>query len=258
MKLRRDDRVFRALADPRRRRMLDLLRERPGLSATELAERFPFSRVAVVKHLDVLERGGLVSRRRRGKSVALYVDDAPVQDVLSRRLEACAPLWAHRLADLKDRLEKESPRMPSPESRVYVVYIRTTKEALWDAITRPEMTRRYFFSTDLRSTLKPGAPIEYVLKDPAGKEHVPVVGEVLEVVPHRRLVHTFRFPAMPDAPTRVAYDLEPAGAGTMKLTVTHDGFEGETKTWREVGGGWPQVVSALKTLLETGEDLAID
>src|SRR5947207_15906650 len=80
----RDDRMFRALADARRRRMLDLIRARPGVCATDLAPMFPFSRIALLKHLRVLEAGGLLRRRRRGKTKALYVREAPLDRLRAR------------------------------------------------------------------------------------------------------------------------------------------------------------------------------
>jgi uncharacterized protein YndB with AHSA1/START domain/DNA-binding transcriptional ArsR family regulator len=258
MKPRREDVVLRALSVPSRRKIIDLLRARPGRTASELAADFPFSRVALTKHVRVLERGGLVAGRREGRERRLFVQEAPLAEALAKGLERCAPLWTERLLSLKTRLEGKERSMAESPRHVYVVYIRTTAEKLWEALTTPEETKRFYFGTEVRSRLEPGAPIEYVLTDASGKERVPVVGEVVEVVPNRRLVHTFRFPSNPDEPTRVTYEIEPAGAGTVKLTLTHDGFAGETKTWKEVGGGWPQIVSALKTLLETGQELEID
>src|SRR5262245_12439482 len=255
MSRRADDRVFRALADPSRRRMLELLRAHPGMHASALAKRFAFTRIAALKHLRVLEDGGLVTRRREGKCVALYADHAPLTSALERRLAACAPGWEERLRALQLSLEKEAPPMAAGPRHVYVVYIRTTPAKLWDAITRPEWTRRFFFGTDVKSTFAAGSPIEYVLKDPAGRTIVPVTGEVIECDPPKRLVHTFRFGNLADAPTRVTYEIEPAGEGVVRLTLTHDGFDGETPTWKEVGGGWPRVVSSLKSLLETGTPL---
>jgi uncharacterized protein YndB with AHSA1/START domain/DNA-binding transcriptional ArsR family regulator len=256
MKRRADDRVFRALADPNRRRMLELLHEHPGMHASALAKRFAFTRIAALKHLRVLEGGGLVTRRREGKCVALYAQHAPLAAALERRLAACAPGWEQRLRGLKQSLE-EGPEMADRPRHVYIVYIRTTPAKLWDAITRPEMTRCFFFGTDVKSTFAAGSPIEYVLKDPGGRTIVPVTGEVIECDPPRRLVHTFRFGKLGDAPTRVTYEIEPAGDGVVRLTLTHDGFEGETPTWKEVGGGWPRVVSSLKSLLETGTPLPV-
>src|SRR5262245_55482413 len=124
MKAESGDHIFEALSDPHRRRLLELVRTEPGVSATELAARFPFSRVAVIKHLRILERGGLLTRARVGKSVGLYVDDEPLRETLARELERCAPWWTQRLIDLKETLEREAPPMTSLLKHVYVVYIR--------------------------------------------------------------------------------------------------------------------------------------
>lgn len=258
MSRRADDRVFRALADPSRRRMLDLLREKPGIHASALAKRFAFTRIAALKHLRVLENCGLVTRRREGKCVALYAEHASLTAALERRLAACAPGWEQRLRSLQYDLEKEAPAMSAAPRHVYVVYIRTTPAKLWAAITRPELTRQFFFGTDVKSTFAAGSPIEYALTDPNGRTIVPVTGEVLECDPPRKLVHTFRFANLADAPTRVTYEIEPAGEGVVRLTLTHEGFDGETPTWKEVGGGWPRVVSSLKSLLETGTSLPVE
>jgi uncharacterized protein YndB with AHSA1/START domain len=190
-----------------------------------------------------------------GRAVEIRVDETPLADALERTLAACRPLWTQRLSGLKAELEREGSPMGSSPRHVYVTYIRTTPERVWESLTRPEMTRQFFFGTDVKCRFEPGAPIEYVVRTPDGREMAAVSGEVVEVVPLKRLVHTFRFPRMPDAPTRVVYEIEPAGEGIVKLTLTHEGFDGETRTWREVGGGWPRVVAALKTLLETGTPL---
>jgi uncharacterized protein YndB with AHSA1/START domain/DNA-binding transcriptional ArsR family regulator len=251
------DKVFSALADPSRRRMLDMLRKRPGLTSSALADQFPFSRIAVIKHVQVLERGGLVTRRRDGKSVGIFPTVELPAKAVADWLATCQPLWVQRLRDLKTELERPERPMPNEPCHVYVTYIRTKPELLWAAITRPEITCRYFFGTSIRSTLAPGAPIEYMLRGEDGAEMTAVAGEVLEVEPPRRLVHTFRFPHLPDAATRVTYEIEVVDAETVKLTLTHDGFDGVTPTHREVGGGWPRVLSSLKSLLETGTPLDV-
>jgi len=254
---RAQDEIFSALADRNRRRMLDLVRRRPGLTASDLAGHFPFSRIAVVKHVQVLERCGLVARRRAGRCVNIFPTLEDPTQTVADWLAACHPRWVQRVRDLKTELERPEAPMTAQPRHVYVTYIRTSPERLWEALTRPEHTCRYFFGTSIRSALAVGARIEYVLRDPSGKEMTPVVGEVLEIDPPRRLVHTFRFPHMPDAATRVAYDIEAVDAETVKLTLTHEGFDGDTKTYREVGGGWPRVMSSLKSLLETGTPLDI-
>src|SRR5690242_8857128 len=109
------DHVFRALADPSRRRILELLRDEPGLNASDLAARFPFSRVAVVKHVAVLERGGLVVRRRAGRSVGIFPATQGAADAAAEWLASCRPFWTQRLRDLKADLERQEPPMPTPK-----------------------------------------------------------------------------------------------------------------------------------------------
>ncbi len=135
---------------------------------------------------------------------------------------------------------------------MFEVSIRTTPEQLWEAITKPEFTRRYARGTDVESTWLPGAPIRY--RDGNGCIHVD--GVLVEVVYARKLVQTWLFvehaEARRDRPSRVTWEIQPMG-DTCKLTVTHDDFDGETKTYEMAGRGWPTLLSDLKTLVETGE-----
>jgi uncharacterized protein YndB with AHSA1/START domain/predicted transcriptional regulator len=256
MKEPASDAVFRTLADPSRRRMLDLLKARPGLTVGELGEYFEFSRFAVMKHLRILERNGLVVPRREGKTKRLYLNAVPIQMIYDRWISQYSALWASQLTSLKYELEGEDQPMTAAVAQlqhVHVVHIRTTPEKLWAAITRPEFTRQYYHGTDITSDWKVGSKIEYLLpKD--GKMEVAVTGKVLEFAPHRRLAHTFSFPSTGDEPTKVTYDLEPIGE-MVKLTMTHEGFAGETKTYRGIKGGWGPIFDGLKSLLETGKAL---
>jgi uncharacterized protein YndB with AHSA1/START domain/predicted transcriptional regulator len=250
------DAVFRALADPSRRRMLDLLKATPGLTVGELGERFEFSRFAVMKHLRILERVGLVVPRREGKTKRLYLNAVPIQTIYDRWISQYSALWASKLTSLKYELEAEDRPMPAVAQlqHVHVVHIRTTPEKLWEALTRPELTRLYFHGTDVVSDWKVGSRIEYLLPGEGGKMEAAVTGEVLEITPHRRLVHTFSFPSNGDEPTRVTYELEPVG-NMVKLTMTHEGFAGETKTYQGIRNGWTPIFDGLKSLLETGKAL---
>lgn len=135
-------------------------------------------------------------------------------------------------------------------------FIRTTPEELWDALTTPEATRLFYHGLAVESDFRPGSGIRY-LSEQEG-ERVPVIrGDILEVEEGRRLVHTFAFTDSDDAPTRVEYDIEQLGGGVTRLRVVHDGFQGETDTFTTTRTGWPLIFSGLKTLLETGEPLAI-
>lgn len=139
---------------------------------------------------------------------------------------------------------------------VYEIYIRTTPEALWSAITDPAFTRRYFFETSVESTWEPGA--RYVHRAPSGE--LTIDGTVVEIDPPRRLVQTFSCPAKQetrgDRPSRVTWLIEQHGEA-CKLTLIHDDFDTETATFKSVGPGWNTVLSGLKTLIETGRPLLI-
>ena len=255
MKSPSDDIVFRALADPSRRRMLDLLKATPGLTVGGLGDHFEFSRFAVMKHLKILEGVGLVVPRREGKTKRLYLNAVPIQTIHDRWISQYSALWTSRLTSLKYELEGEDRPMPAVAQlqHVHVVHIRTTPEKLWEALTRAELTRKYFHGTDVVTDWKVGSKIEYLLEKD-GKKEVAVTGKVLEFTPHRRIVHTFSFPSNDDEPTKVTYELEPVG-DMVKLTMTHEGFAGETKTYQGITKGWIPIFDGLKSFLETGKAL---
>ncbi len=146
--------------------------------------------------------------------------------------------------------------MSSGPRHVYEVYIRTTKEKLWQAITDPAFTRRYYYDTAVESDWKVGSPITYRSAD-----HQAVLdGKILAIEPGKKLVTTFVMAMDPEAkkdrPSRVTFEIEPLGE-VCKLTLVHDDFDGETRTFKSVESGWTPVLSGLKTLLETGTPLVI-
>ena len=146
--------------------------------------------------------------------------------------------------------------MTAQTTQVYSVFIRATPEQVWDAITKPEFTTRYFHGTRIESTFEPGAPYLSLAGD--GGETL-VDGEVLESDPPRMLKHTWRALYDPETASepfsRVTWEIEPQEGGVTKLTVVHDQLEAAPKTAESVAGGWSYVLSGLKTLLETGEPL---
>ena len=146
--------------------------------------------------------------------------------------------------------------MTEQATQVYSVFIRATPEQVWDGITKPEFTTRYFYGTKIDSTFEPGAPYLSVAGD--GGETL-VDGEVIESDPPRMLKHTWRALYDPETAaepfSRVTWEIEPQDGGVTKLTVTHDQLEAAPKTAVSVAGGWSYVLSGLKTLLETGEPL---
>jgi uncharacterized protein YndB with AHSA1/START domain len=145
--------------------------------------------------------------------------------------------------------------MTEQATQMYAVFIRATPEQVWDAITKPEFTTKYFHGTRIESTFEPGAPYLSIAGDDRAIE-----GEVLESDPPRLLKTTWRALYDPElaeeAHSRVTWEIEPQDGGVTKLTVTHDQLEAAPKTAASVAGGWEFVLSGLKTLLETGEPLS--
>jgi uncharacterized protein YndB with AHSA1/START domain/DNA-binding transcriptional ArsR family regulator len=243
--------VFKALSDPSRRLLLDSLFEEDGQTLSELAAQLPgMTRFGVMKHLRLLEVAGLVTSRKVGRERLHYLNPVPIRLMHDRWIGKYAEAWVGALTNLK--LELEGASMDRPR-HVFQVYIRTTPEQLWQAITDPAFTQRYFHRSIVESGWHPGDNLRYVIG-----EDLVVAGEVLQAEPPRRLVTTWSFRRDPrlreDPPSRVTWEIEPRGE-TCKLTLVHDDFPFETETYRSVGSGWPLVLSSLKSLLETGEGL---
>jgi uncharacterized protein YndB with AHSA1/START domain len=140
-------------------------------------------------------------------------------------------------------------------THVHQVFIRATAEQIWEAITKPEFTSKYFYGTRVESSLAVGSPFLYRAGD---SDELLVEGEVLESDPPKRLSVSWRFLYDPELageePSRVTWEIEPQEGGYCKFTAVHDGL-GE-KSAEHASGGWVYIVSGLKTLLETGEPLA--
>ena len=147
--------------------------------------------------------------------------------------------------------------MTATTTQVYQLFIRATPEQIWQAITTPEFTGRYFHGSLVDSSFEPGAPYRGWSPD---RSEQWVDGEVLESNPPRLLQHTWRALYDPETaaeePSRVTWEIEPQDDGTTLLTVVHDELEGAPRTAASVSGvGWMHVLSGLKTLLETGKPL---
>jgi len=143
----------------------------------------------------------------------------------------------------------------SQDRFVYVTYIRTTPEKLWQALFEPDFTRQYWASTWQESEWTPGASWRIMIPD----GRVGDSGEILEIDPPRKLVHTWRNEFVPEMReegySRITYELEPNGT-SVKLTVSHEMDRPESKLIGAVSQGWPAILASLKSLLETGESLA--
>jgi uncharacterized protein YndB with AHSA1/START domain/DNA-binding transcriptional ArsR family regulator len=251
------DDVFRALADPSRRRLLDKLFKRDGQTLGELeGHLLEMTRFGVMKHLRVLEDAGLVTTQKIGREKLHYLNPVPIRRLFDRWTSKYARPFTHAMADLKRRLEGEQDMDQRGPKHVYEVYIRATPEELWKAITDPSFTKKYFYEQTVESSWKQGAT--YLHRAPDGT--VRIEGTIVEIDPPRRLVQTFSCPfkddTKKDRASRVTWTIEAQGEA-CKLTLVHDDFDGETATFKSVGPGWNPVLSALKTLLETGRPLAL-
>lgn len=238
--------VFRALADPTRRQLLDALFTRDGQTLGQLEERFDMTRFGVMKHLKLLEEAGLVVTKRRGRQKLHFLNPVPIRLVHDRWVSKYAEPWAAGLSDLKQRLE-------NPMEKVFEIYIRTTPERLWDAITDEETRTKFWFGNRITSSWEPGS--RYEMTNPGAPGPL-VDGENLEVDPPHRLVQTmlalWSDEAKDQGPTRVTWEIEPVG-DSCRLTVTHDQLPEDAR--EDLYGGWAMILSGLKTWLETGEIL---
>jgi uncharacterized protein YndB with AHSA1/START domain/DNA-binding transcriptional ArsR family regulator len=248
-----DASIFRALGDANRRLLLDRLFGRDGQTLGELAAHLPgMTRQGAMKHLRVLEDAGLVVARREGREKRHFLNPVPIRRVHDRWISKYTAPWAAALADLKDRLEDTQVTTKS----VYEVYIKAPPERVWEAITDPVMTARYYYGTAAHSEWTKGARLEYLYPD----GRLAAEGTILEADPPRRVTMTFHAvwddEVAKDAPVRMTWEITPAGEAS-KLTVITDDLVPGSATASQFEGGIVYIVSALKTLLETGEPLPV-
>jgi DNA-binding transcriptional ArsR family regulator/uncharacterized protein YndB with AHSA1/START domain len=266
------DAVFKALADPVRRQLLDRLQARNGQTLRELCDGLGLARQSVTKHLDVLEAANLVITEKRGREKLHYLNAEPINELADRWIGRYHRQRAQALADLKRALEG-----PAMHPFVHVSYIRTTPQVLWQALTDPAFTLQYW-GAGLRSDWKEGSPVLWQMGPGAPFRDLGSV--VLESAPFRRLSYSWHsyqpehatlFGWSPEQlaelqrepRSRVTFELEPTGS-SVRLTVRHEGFEQDTEMLQACSGrkpqtgGWPEVLSQLKTLLETGALLEIE
>ena len=241
------DAVFKALADPTRRDLLDELFREDGQTLHALEARFEMTRYGVMKHLKQLEEAGLVVTRRRGREKLHFLNPVPIRLVHDRWVSKYAQPWAAALSDLKTRLE-------SPMEKIFEIYIKTTPELLWEAITTSDIRSKYQFGNSISSDWTTGSRFE--MGNPKAGGALLGEGENIEMDPPRRLVQTMTAlwgeDVKAEGTSRITWEIEPVG-DSCHLTVTHDQLrEGAND---QLYGGWPMILSGLKTWLETGEKL---
>ena len=238
--------MFRALADPTRRSLLDELFREDGQTLSALEERFSMTRFGVMKHLKQLEEAGLVVTKRRGREKLHFLNPVPIRLVHDRWVSKYAEPWAAALSGLKNRLE-------SPMEKVFEIYIRTTPGAPLGGDHRPARSGASTTSApgvDLRldarlalSRWAPEAPALLWAKARTSRS-------TRRAGSCRRMVALWSDDVKSEGTSRITWEIEPVG-DSCRLTVTHDQLrEGAND---QLYGGWPMILSGLKTWLETGE-----
>jgi uncharacterized protein YndB with AHSA1/START domain/DNA-binding transcriptional ArsR family regulator len=238
------DDVFKALADPTRRALLDELFRQDGQTLSSLDERFAMTRFGVMKHLKLLEDAGLVVSKRRGREKLHFLNPVPIRLVHDRWVSKYTESWVAGLSALKTDLEKTM-------EKVFEIYIRTTPERLWQALVDPAIRAKYNFGAGVVSDWTPGSPLSMGAPNATS---LLGEGEVIEVDPPRKLVHTMRALWSDDVKgegfSQVTYEITQV-EDSCRLVLTHDELrEGANE---EIFGGWPMILSGLKTWLESGE-----
>jgi DNA-binding transcriptional ArsR family regulator/uncharacterized protein YndB with AHSA1/START domain len=235
------DDVFRALADPTRRFLLDLLRERNGQTLGELCERLEMTRQSATQHLSVLEAANLVSTARRGREKLHYLNPVPLHEMQERWIDRFERPRLRAISDIKRRAESTVSERPT---YVYTTYIESTPEKVWEALTDADLTADYWGHRN-ESDWKVGSTWRHVRTDGSGIADIE--GRVLERDRPRRLVTSWE-------PSKVTYEIEPYQE-IVKLTVTHEALATD-QDLADISLGWPAVLANLKTLLETGRTMA--
>ncbi len=236
------DDVFKALADPTRRDLLDRLLAEDGQTLNQLCTGLAMTRQAASRHLAVLEGANLVVATWKGREKLHHLNRVPLQQVYDRWIGHYHQPRLAALTGLKQALESQTM---SDNEFVYSIYIDASAERIWEALTQGEFTRQYWSGRELRSSWAVGAPLEIVTEDGTPE----VTGKILEAVPHSRLSYTW-FSIGLDRESNVLFELKPF-AGSVQLTITHWPLPADSRA-RE---GWVAILSSLKSLLETGKPL---
>lgn len=233
------DVVFRALADPTRRYLLDLLHEQSGQTLGELCERLDMTRQSATQHLVLLEAANLISTVRRGREKLHYLNPVPLHEIQERWIDKFERPRLRVISAVKRRAEDAMSDKPA---YVYTTYIESTPEKVWHALTDPDVTAEYWGHRN-ESDWRVGSTWRHVRTDGSGDDGG---GEVLISDRPRRL-------SMAWDGSRVTFDIEP-GDDIVKLTVTHEDLSEEDQVGAEEG--WPAVLANLKTFLETGRTMS--
>nr|WP_254126635.1 metalloregulator ArsR/SmtB family transcription factor [Amycolatopsis sp. CA-230715] len=255
--------VFKALADETRRYLLDRLHERNGQTLGELCEGVGMTRQSATQHLQVLEAANLISVVRRGREKLHYLNPVPLHEIQERWIDKYERPRLRALSTLKNRAEnlmtkpsfvyvptRHPATTPQGIASRYVIYIESTPEKVWQALTDADLTAEYWGHRNV-SDWQPGSAWEHQRTDGSGIADV--AGTIVESTEPAKLVITWSLPGTDGEPSQVTFDIEPHGE-IVRLTVTHENLADEAER-ESAAKGWAAVLSNLKSLLETGHVL---
>jgi uncharacterized protein YndB with AHSA1/START domain len=208
------------------------------------------ARQSATQHLAILEAANLVTSVRRGREKLHYLNPVPLHEFQERWIDKFERPRLRELSTVKRQAEETV--MADKPTYVYVTYIQSSPQRVWEALTDAELTAQYWGHSNV-SDWQPGSQWEHLRTD--GSQIADVVGTVLEAVPPTRLVLTFDAPneERPAGPSRVTFTIEPYEE-IVRLTVTHENLASD-QDYEAVSAGWPAVFATLKSLLETGHVL---
>jgi uncharacterized protein YndB with AHSA1/START domain/DNA-binding transcriptional ArsR family regulator len=251
------DPVFKALADPTRRQLLDMLHERSGMTLNELCEGLNMRRQSVSQHLEMLEAANLVTSVRDGRRKLHYLNPVPIHEIQNRWIWKFEESRLAALGLIKQRAEERAMTTSATATfpdYVYTTYIRATPEQVWHALTDPEITARFWGHAQV-SDWKVGSKVDHVRTD--GSAIADASGTVMEFDPPHRLTFGFDDPKLTEDPafeqSLVTFEIE-SHRDIVKLTVTQSRLR-NMDDLQAISQGWPSVLANLKTLLETGDVL---
>lgn len=253
-----ENEIFKALADPSRRTLLDLLHASDGRTLNDLCAPLNMSRFGVMKHLNILEEAGLITTRKVGREKLHYLNAVPIRHIYDRWVSKYAEPWVIGLTSLKNELERETNMEIKPR-HVNRIAIKATPEQVWQALTDPSKTSKFWFNCAIRSTWEIESPFELW-----NGEEKKVEGIILDIDPPKKLVMSWRFFSIPgiesDSPSRITWEIDSSVEfpGVTLVTVVHDEIEQAEKTAKILQNGLPIVLSGMKTFLETGSSLVSD
>jgi uncharacterized protein YndB with AHSA1/START domain len=247
------DEIFRALADPSRRKLLDALFQEDGQTLMALQEILPMSRFGAMKHLQILERSGLITSIKFGRERRHYLNPVPIQLLYDRWVSKYAGTFTGALTRLKYELEDEITVSPATTSHSYQIEIRASPERIWQALTTGDDSVHYYYGTRVSGIETTGGDYSYTAEDGT----VALAGKVVEADPPRKLVTTFQHQWNEDGGTEtlVTFNISVHGDICL-LSVLHECLIAGSGMAESIKSGWPHILSGLKTWLETGAPMS--